>query len=90
MIILAMSACGFNKESLYYGTDEHNDKSDTDVFLNILENWKDTVNLSEKEESAWMTEIEAWIRGRVTGIMDASRRRAFHEELRRYDEITHH
>ena len=79
MISRAMSACGFNKELFYHGTDEKDDKSDMDVFLNIVEKWKDTVHLSENEETAWMNRIEAWIKRRVEGIMDANRRNYYGE-----------
>lgn len=79
MLSRAMSACGFTKEALYFGTNEADDKSDTDVFNGIIVNWKDTVNLSEKELTGWIAKIDSWIRRRVSGIMDADKRKYYGE-----------
>ena len=79
MLGRAMSACGFTKEALYFGTNEADDKSDSEVFNGIIVNWKNTVNLSEKEVTGWITKIDSWIRRRVSGIMDANKRNYYGE-----------
>lgn len=79
MLSRSMSACGFTKEAFYFGTGEADDKTDIEVFTGILANWKDTVDLSEKEVDKWLKKLDTWIQRRVCGIMDANRRNYYGE-----------
>lgn len=79
MLQRAIQSCGFSKESLYFGIDEDDEKTDTEVFCTIFEKWKDTVKLSDGDINKWMERIEIWIHRRVLGIMDANRRNYYGE-----------
>ncbi len=79
MLYWAIRACGFSKESLYFGTTETNDKTDTDIFCEIFDKWKDNVTLSNSEVKKWMNKIETWICRRVSGIMEANKRNYYRE-----------
>ena len=79
MLCRAIQACGFSKESLYFGTDEKDDKEDSEVFCKIFEKWKDSVTLSDSEINKWIGKVEIWIHRRVSGIMDANKRNYYGE-----------
>jgi len=79
MLRRAIQACGFSKESLYFGTDEKDDKEDSEVFCEIFEKWKDSVILSDSETNKWIGKVEIWIHRRVSGIMDANKRNYYRE-----------
>lgn len=79
MINRAMRVCEFKKESLYFGKNDLDDKTDIQVFCEIFEKWKETVTLSEGDIKKWLNNLEAWISRRVYGIMGANRRNYYGE-----------
>ena len=52
---------------------------DEEKFIELFENWKDTVNFSEELKEKWLMKIDKWIQKRTAGIMEANRRNYYGE-----------
>lgn len=79
MLNNAIRACGFSKEDIYEGTTICNDETDEEVFLELFENWKVNVVLTDEEKEYWIHKVEEWIKRRTRGIMAANKRNYYEE-----------
>ncbi len=79
MLGWAKNACSFSCEKFYQGTDEKWNKTDEEKFIELFENWKDTVDFSEELTDKWLKKIDKWIQKRTAGIMEANRRNYYGE-----------
>lgn len=79
MLRNAMSACSFNKDSFYFGTNIQDERSGSEIFKDILEKWKKTVHLTQEEKDMWMNQIAQWIDLRVGEIVGGTKRNYYNE-----------
>ena len=79
MLGWAKRACSFSCEQFYQGTDEKWNNTDEGKFVELFENWKDTVDFSEELADKWLKKIDKWIQKRTAGIMEANRRNYYGE-----------
>ena len=79
MIMMAMETCGFSKSAFYQGIEYKDKKTDRECFLEIIDQWRKTVSMSEEEELSWIEKLEMWVKSITLGIMQDNRRSHYGE-----------
>ena len=79
MLNRVQNACGFTLEEYERGTIVTDNERKADYFLELFQNWKKDVVISDEDEVRWMNMIERLISLRTSGIMEANRRNYYHE-----------
>lgn len=79
MLNRVSTACRFDANEYFKGTEVHGQADGNDVFWKLFCLWKNNVHVSENQREKWLDKIDKWIELRVAGIMNANRRNYYGE-----------
>ena len=79
MLARAISACKFDAGEYYKGTEHQLSGNTQEVFCDLFNRWKHSVQIPAKVRDAWLDRIDRWIALRVTGIMENNHRKYYGE-----------
>lgn len=79
MLARAISACKFDAGEYYKGTEHQLSGNTQEVFCDLFNRWKHSVQIPAEVRDAWLDRIDRWIALRVTGIMENNHRKYYGE-----------